>query len=278
MAWAIIIAALAAGQPAPASASDKASPAPSEAPEAAQRDYSSEPVPIVVSGKAEGSQKIVFVGSRIRRTSLFADGQAASSTSLNGLVPTSGMDPTSGFTRTISRTECRADEEGIGETAACLLHAATTDLAAGQRDTAIALLRHLATDPQFSGVEHLAAARALHGEAERTGDDPLRLHAIDLSLDTGLLEGAEAHSAHRTIVAIALRLGRSDRAIEELELMEASGAANATDMANLAILQRQQKSPAASATMQRAIALMEAGGRSVPAGWSDFVEAGVHIP
>ena len=268
MAWAIVLAALSAGQPGPTVAEDEK---PSPATEAIEGDYSSEPVPIIVSATAERSSKIVFVGSRIGRTSLFADGQAASNTSLNGLVPGSGMDPTSGFTRTLSRKECRADEEGIGQAAACLLHAATVDFAAGERDTAIALLRHLATDPGFSGMERLAAARALYGEAERTGDDPLRLHAIDLSLDTGSFDDTAETHARRTIVAIALNLGQEDRAIEELQTMEANGLASASDLANLAIIQRQQQASGASATMQRAIGMREAAGMDTPAGWRAFV-------
>lgn len=240
----------------------------------APRDYEAEQLPIIVTGKPAGSAKIVFAGSRTGRRSLHADGQAATSTSLNGLIAGSGMDPTSTFTRTVSRTECRADEDGIGETAACLLHAAANDFAVGHRDTAITLLRHLATDAQFSLTERHAAARALHAEAESSNDDALRLHAIGLSLNTGQLVPADAQSARRTIVAIALRLGWKDRALQELELLTALPSATPNDLANLAILQRAQDPLLAFDTMRRAIAMSEASGSTVPAGWRTFVNAG----
>lgn len=239
--------------------------------QAQPRDYDSEQVPIVVTGQSDqDSGKLEIVGSRIPRKPLFPMGQFATNTTLHGLTPGSGMDPMGSYSRTLTFSECRADDELISETAACLLIASDKDFAEGDRDGGIAVLRSLALSDAFSPYEQLEAAKRLYALGDQSKDDALRAHALGLMLENKAFPAGDRASALRTLAAISLRSNDHASAIEAFAALDQDGTARPQELANLAVLQRQSGDDAASDTMRRAIARQVANGSSIPPGWEDF--------
>lgn len=252
-----------AGQPAEA-----VQPAPEQV---ENRDYASEPIPIVVTGETDTTtSELVIVGSRIPRKPLHPRGQFATNTALHGLTPGSGMDPMGAYTRTLQWSECRASDPIISEKAACLLVAAQKDFTDGDRDGGIAVLRSLALSESFSAGEQLEAIKRLYAEGERSADDTLRVYALELMLENTAFPRDNRAAALRTVAAIALRDGDEVAAIAAFAKLDSEGKARAQELANLAVLQRRSGDDAAKRTMERAIAMRLSNGLEIPPGWEDF--------
>lgn len=224
--------------------------------------------PIIVRGEQDTKEE-VLVGSRIPQRAIFGDG-IASSLGTRGLVPQSGMDQGASV-RTIRRTECTSDNPAIGKQAACILIDAQSAMNSGDISSAQDLLAYLTLNPDFSGEERLAGAQWQYRLAERRNDDVSREIALEQMIDTGAMAVPDAISARKMLVSMALRDGRRVLARERLVAVDQTGGATARDLANLAILSREQKSGGADAVMRRAISAAENNGDPVPQGWLDFV-------
>ncbi len=226
--------------------------------------------PIIVTGTPEKGKE-VLVGSRIPRRAVFTSGGIASSTGTRGLVPQSGMDPAAGV-RTFERKECKSDDPGIGEKAACLLIEAQTAISKEKLGKARDLLAYVTLSEEFTPHEHLAAAKWQYRLAADLGNHASRETALEQMVGTGAMRASEALQARRALVSLALRDGRRALARERLVELDGLGGADAQELANLAILTREQEAGDASAIMRRAITMREAANGPVPRGWRDFAE------
>ncbi len=238
----------------------------------AERDYSTEPVPIIVTGRKAGEDaKLVVVGSRIPHKPLVSRSSVATNTGLHGLTPGSGMDPMGAYTRKLRWSECRASDEAISEEAACLLIASEKEFAEGGREEGIGLLRSLALSENFSSHERLEGAKRLYAIGEQSGDDALRVHALELMAGNEALPVADRAAALRTIVGISMRKNDREKVVAALLRLQVENLARAQDLANLAVLQRAAGDQRARETMRSAIAKVLAEGSTVPQGWDAFI-------
>lgn len=236
--------------------------------------------PIIVSGKREASeedQRTVVVGSRIARKPVLEAGAIASNTPVGAFTATSGIDPLSVENRVIKRkvSHCRSDYPAIGKEAACLLVDAETALRRNDSATAISFFRYLNTSDQFSSAERLVAAERLFALGQTIDDAGLREEALIRMLATTAMPDGDAQSARRSLVTLALQRGNTRLAIARLREVVAQDANDAQSFSNLAILLRQEGLEGASENMMQAIQIKKAQGEPIPAGWADFVGAGL---
>ena len=250
------------------SAQDEVTPPPSDEVSTEPQNTAPRNVPIIVVGE-EANAANVLVGSRIPQRAIFGD-EIASSLGTRGLVPQSGMDPAASV-RTIKRSECKSDDPAIGKAAACVLIQAKSAIDKNDIPRAVDLLGYLALADNFSQAERLAGAKWQYRLAEERKDDVSRDIALEQMIATSAMPSAEELDARKMLVSLALRDGRRSLARERLEALDQAGGAGARDLANLAILSKEQNAGEPILAMQRAIAAAETDGGAAPQGWRDFV-------
>lgn len=245
-----------------------------QTPQSAQKsggETSQEPAPaIVVHGTAD--KRIVMAGSRLPRTPVRNGGPIATNTGVMGLVPGSGMDPFAGGTRKITTKTCISDGEAISKEAACLLVKADRAWKSGDAELGTSLLRRIALEGHYNAEERLAASQRLYAIGDGIQSQALREEALIKMIATGLLPESDAISAHRTLVAMAMKRAEPTLAVARLHSLLSVSPGRAQDWVNLAILQSQLDDPASSASMHRAIKMNEAAGRPVDPSWRSFLE------
>ena len=178
------------------------------------------------------------------------------------------MDPFAGATRKRVTHECRSDNPAISQAAACILAAADKAAVAGD---AASLLRSMLSDSSSSADEKLAAAERLYLLAGRGNDDDLRAEALEMLAQNPRLSAAKRAEAWRALAGAAFAAQAVPAAIARLEKALALDPDHAQSWANLAQLRRQEGTGDWRGAMQRAIAVREAAGEPVEAGWRDFV-------
>lgn len=232
-----------------------------------------DPPPIVVFGDSEEDAPDaprVIVGSRIPQEPLIQDGPVATHTGTPGFVPQSGMDPAGRYIRVRKRETCVADAAGISEEVACILLAAEDAAAEGDSEKLRGLLLPVATDPERSEEERSTAAFRLWKDA-RLNEDDRRIEEALLAMVEYSPLAPELHV--KTWVELA-RLSRSfgehEAERERLEMATKSEDTTPNALARLAIIQREAGEEQASATMQRALAILDARGVDAPPGWREF--------
>lgn len=226
--------------------------------------------PIIVQGE-EGNKQEVLVGSRIPQKAIFGDG-IASSLGTRGLVPQSGMDQGAGI-RTIRRKECKSDSPEVGKRAACILIDAELAIDRGEVDRAQDLLAYLTLTPEFTPEERLAGAEWQYRLANDRNDDRSRDVALEQMIATGAMQPDQEIAARRMLVSLALQDNQRTLARQRLEHIASANQASSRELANLAILLREQSTGEPIQTMSRAIATAQSEGGIVPQGWYDFVKA-----
>ena len=225
--------------------------------------------PIIVTGKQE-DQKQVLVGSRIAKKPTVNFTGIATNTGTRGLVPQSGMDPGANI-RLIKNTTCSSDDAQISAKAACILIEADAAYAKGDVPGAQNLLSFLTYTHDFTPYEQLSGAKRQYQIANDLKNNASRETALEQMLETGAMGNAEAMSARRALISMALKDGRRSLARNRLVELDHLGGANAQRLANLAILTRELDLADANIFMLRAIAAREDAGSDVPRGWRDFV-------
>lgn len=231
-----------------------------------------EPLPIIVMDSVE-DEKMVIVGSRIPRKPLNPNGGVASNTPRHGLVPGSGMDPSSNIVRKKTVRSCRAAVDGISKGTACLLLRAREAMAAEDWLLVRGLLVPLARNAEAPVEERAAAAGYLFEASGLSASKAARVEALELLLGTGSLSAQEASRVHRNLSTMARQRGDAEQARDHLQKATKLDPTADQALANLAILQREAGLSAARSTMQQAIAARESKGAQVPAAWRDFVTA-----
>lgn len=228
--------------------------------------------PIVVTGQREEDRIGVQSGTRIQKKPRFTKENIRSATGIAGLTPGSGMRPLSGRNPVIKKriVQCVSDDQAIGERATCLLANAQDDIADGKMGLGADAYRYLVSSDEFSADERLAGGRKLYELGELTGDDVMREEALIRMVESDVLPAAEARTARRTLVAMALRQQDNALAIDRLEDVAAADPGDAQSLANLAILLRREGRTGSRERMLQAIAASQQAGRQVPQGWSDF--------
>lgn len=122
------------------------------------RSVEAEPVPIIVLGEKEAEKERVVLGSRIAKKPLFDSKThtVATSTGTPGLTPQSGMDPSGGGIRRVTRTSCESSDSKIRADVACALIAAMGAMENGDWNTVRGYLIPLANTDSLYPVEHRA--------------------------------------------------------------------------------------------------------------------------
>ncbi|RDC60704.1 hypothetical protein HME9302_01919 [Alteripontixanthobacter maritimus] len=236
----------------------------------------SEEIVVAGPGDADDRQnereaaKTVFAGSRIARQPLIVDTPIATNTSLGGLTPGSGMDPAGGYTRTRRTKTCISSDPAMSKRAACLMGEAQAAYAAGDMAEADHLYAAIADMPELGIDERRAAMEWRYRLARQSGAKETAEAVLEGLIDSGSMDWADEVSARRSLVASALRSGDKGLALERLVSLRQAGMADAQNLANLAILGREQGLPDTAETMRAAIAKLEADGRDIPAGWREF--------
>ncbi len=229
--------------------------------------------PIIVERDRDDEPDRVILGSRIPRSSIYTNGNIATSTGIAGLTPGAGLEPFHGSNRTRKRitTSCVSDDEAISERAACLLLEAQSALAENDLIAAGDIYRFLVGNAEFSPSERLAGGTGLYALAKLTDDSLLREEALIRMIDGDVLPADRQATARRSLAQMALDRGENVLAIERLEQHLALSPDDANSYANLAILRRSEGLEDAEAAMASAISISEEAGEPVPAGWADFV-------
>ncbi|WP_284125690.1 hypothetical protein [Parerythrobacter aestuarii] len=256
----------------PVSAQD-AHESPTTDPVEAARD-----VPIIVTALPKEETRQSNSASRIPKKPRFTNQNVRSETGIAGLTPGSGMTPFAGENRThrLRTVTCvgESDGEALGERAACLIWRAQEDITDGEVGLAKDVYRYLASSPDFTPAERLAGGNLLYELGVANEDDALREEALIRLLDAEALQGREATSARRTLVAMALKRKDNVLTIERLEDVVTYDPQDSRSLANLAVLMRQEGRDGAEVRMEQAIAAREANGSNVPKGWRDFLSLG----
>lgn len=224
--------------------------------------------PIIVTGNKDEQERVVL-GSRIPRKPTIEFEGMATNTGTPGLVPQSGMGPANSI-RLMKRSKCVSDDPLVGREAACLLLEADREYSDGDLAGARDKLAYLVFTDDFSAYEQLQGAKRQYRIADEQGDDASREVALEQMIATGAMEEAAELQARRALVAMALRSGDHETARARLLELDGRGALDAQRLANLAVLTRQQKVGDGKDIMDRAIALRETKGRSVPRSWTEF--------
>ena len=231
------------------------------------------PPPIVVFGQAEATEtqrRVATVGSRIAREDRVRDRVVATRTGTPGFTSQSGMDPAGSHTRLLVRESCVAETDGISEPVACILLAAKDADAAGEVATVRGLLVPVVVDASYAAPERSAAAMLLWNAADASGSDRRRAEALELMVDHTGLPPEREHAAIVEMARLARGFGESARELDLLVRAAQHREASANTFALLAAAQQRGGDPAAPATMGRAVAMLEADGQAVPAGWAAF--------
>jgi len=228
--------------------------------------------PIVVIANPDAAERVVTAGSRLPQKNIFANSGIASSVGTRGLGPQSGMSPHSRV-RGMKKKDCVSEDPALGKVVICTLATGDDLLAAGDMDGALTMYRSIAYSSENSARERHVASEKLYAAADQSGAAELREEGLIALLANGGLNPGEARSARRTLVALALSENDRIKAIRRLENVVKHHPEDADSLANLAILQEAEGIAGSRATMQRAIAIRNSAGRSVPAGWSRFAAA-----
>lgn len=228
--------------------------------------------PIVVIANPDGAERVVTAGSRLPQKNIFANSGKASNVGTRGLGPQSGMSPHNSVRR-IKKRDCVSDDPTLEKVVICTLATGDELLAAGDMDGALTMYRSIAYSSENSARERHVASEKLYAAADQSGTAELREEGLIALLANGGLNPGEARSARRTLVALALSENDRIKAIRRLESVVKHDPDDADNLANLAILQRAEGISGSRARMQRAIAIRNYAGRSVPASWSRFAEA-----
>lgn len=231
--------------------------------------------PIIVTAKAIEDQTEAILGSRIAKRRTVQYTGVATNTGTPGLTPGSGMDPSVGL-RMIRIRKCTSDDPGVGREAACVMIEADAAVAKGDMVAARGMLAFLTLTDSFTRYERLAGAQRQYKLATDDGNAASRETALEQMIDTGAMPLAEELKARRTLVSMAFGDGRRELARERLAQLDAAGHLDGRQLANLAILSREQDVGAAEAIMRRAIAAEETAGRPVADSWLGFVGETVH--
>ena len=183
------------------------------------RSVEAEPVPIIVLGEKEAEKERVVLGSRIAKKPLFDSKThtVATSTGTPGLAPQSGMDPSGGGIRRITRTSCEASDSEIRADVACALIAAKGAMESGEWTTVRGYLIPLANSDSLSPVEHRAIAEYLYISARTSGIVPNKIEALKMLIDTQTLSDGEMGNALRSLSSLYLAADNKELAISSLK-------------------------------------------------------------
>ncbi len=97
--------------------------------------------------------------------------------------------------------------------------------------------------------------------------------ALEQMIATGAMHPDQEIAARRMLVSLALQDNQRTLARQRLEHIASANQASSRELANLAILLREQSTGEPIQTMSRAIATAQSEGGIVPQGWYDFVKA-----
>lgn len=248
-----------------------------ESPDPASADpvQAARDIPIIVTAPREKDEVAVRSSSRIATKPLFTKENIRSETGVAGLTPGSGATPLALENPMVRKriVTCTGTSDGadLSERAACLIVQAQGDVAAGSISGAADIYRYMASSPDFTPAERLAGGNLLYGLGEQNSDDAMREEALIRMLEAESLQGMEATSARRTLVAMALKRQDSALAIQRLEEVVDRSPGDSQSLANLAILLRQENQAGAEQRMEQAITARESKGGHVPKGWRDFL-------
>lgn len=229
---------------------------------------------LIVTGKRperKVPERKVILGSRIARPALFSGYRfTASDTSLGGLTPGSGMDPSARYVGNAYTEEtCTSDDPELTQESACLLIAARHAITAQDWPAAHGAVDRLESGQAGSATALYRAAQTRYAIASGEGDDIGRYFALDALLESGKLSPADKMAALRTRVAISLADGDDPAAIRDLQDLLAVAPDDISSLINLAgLYQRNDRLDQAAKTIRNAIAIRLAQGGDIPASWA----------
>lgn len=243
---------------------------------------------IVVTGqreteKPDSEQEYVPLNSRIRRQrGPRAFNTVATDTGIAGGLSggTDGggvnFDPTGGTVprfRELKVKQCRADNQFVSETTACVLFTAKQAIERGNAQAASEALAPLLRNSTLSSYDRFYANHYAYLLAEKQRDEPGRERALTAMLETGRMPEADRPAAIRTLAMLAARRGDSPAAIARLESLIKSVPDDAPSRARLAMLYADAgQGDKASEQMAAAISLVEQAGETAPPNWRRYLK------
>ena len=238
-------------------------------------EQAAEETPIVVTGSNDDADAATFVvGSRIQRKPRYREYEHnfRTRTGLGGLGPGSGMNPMSlQNPRMLSQvSSCTSDNAAIRSKAACLLLSAREHIEEGNIQSGADIYRFLTSSGDFAPQERRTAGEELYRLGHQIEDNLMREEALLRLVESASLPPERSLSARRSLVTLAIKRKDYASAISRSQALADTAPKDAQNLANLAILLRQQGMEGASARMAQAIAAQESNGKNVPDAWRAF--------